>query len=175
MPFGTMLSKGGVAPRTAQAAIRHSEIKLTMDVYTDPKLLDVHGALDALPSLPLDAGRTASGDTAKATVTIGKSRSQFARQFDGKPYKPMQTKSGCDNRLSPGTGDSQGKGIAVSSNADKKEPPTTPVSGSSSRGDRTPLELFLVGIRTLTSQLSIKTKALVAILDSTCSELPALK
>jgi hypothetical protein len=56
MPFGTMLSKGGVVPRKAQAAIRHSEIKLTMDVYTDPKLLDVHGALDALPSHSLDAG-----------------------------------------------------------------------------------------------------------------------
>jgi len=39
--FGTHLSKGGVAPRTAQAAMRHSDIKLTMGVYTHPKLLDV--------------------------------------------------------------------------------------------------------------------------------------
>lgn len=39
----------------AQAAMRHSRIDLTMNVYTDPKLLDVHGALDALPKLPLDA------------------------------------------------------------------------------------------------------------------------
>src|SRR5262249_55222033 len=38
--FGTMLSKGGVAPRTAQAAMRHSKIDLTMTVYTDPRLLD---------------------------------------------------------------------------------------------------------------------------------------
>jgi hypothetical protein len=49
--FGTFLSKGGVPPRTAQAAMRHSTINLTMNVYTDPKLLDVHGALDVLPSL----------------------------------------------------------------------------------------------------------------------------
>ena len=42
--FGTLLSKGGVAPRTAQAAMRHSKIDLTMNVYTDPKLLDVYGA-----------------------------------------------------------------------------------------------------------------------------------
>ena len=42
--FGTHLSKGGVAPRTAQAAMRHSDIKLTMGVYTDPRLLDVRGA-----------------------------------------------------------------------------------------------------------------------------------
>ena len=42
--FGTLLSKGGVTPRTAQAAMRHSTIDLTMNVYTDPKLLDVAGA-----------------------------------------------------------------------------------------------------------------------------------
>jgi integrase len=54
--FGTMLSRGGVAPRTAQAAMRHSDIKLTMNVYTDPALLDVRGALDALPPLPLAGG-----------------------------------------------------------------------------------------------------------------------
>ncbi len=51
--FGTLLSKGGVAPRTAQAALRHSKIDLTMNVYTDPRLLDTHGALDTLPSLDL--------------------------------------------------------------------------------------------------------------------------
>ncbi len=52
--FGTLLSTGGVAPRTAQAAMRHSSIDLTMNVYTDPRLLDVHGALDALPQLSLN-------------------------------------------------------------------------------------------------------------------------
>lgn len=55
--FGTLLSKGGVQPRTAQAAMRHSSIDLTMNVYTDPRLLDVHGALDALPMLPLAGGK----------------------------------------------------------------------------------------------------------------------
>ncbi|MCX7409352.1 MAG: hypothetical protein NTZ32_14835 [Planctomycetales bacterium] len=33
-----------VTPRTAQDAMRHSNIDLTMNVYTDPKLLDVQGA-----------------------------------------------------------------------------------------------------------------------------------
>jgi integrase len=51
--FGTHLSKNGVAPRTAQAAMRHSSLDLTMNVYTDPSLLDVAGALEALPKLPL--------------------------------------------------------------------------------------------------------------------------
>ena len=55
--FGTLMSKGGVSPRTAQAAMRHSRIDLTMNVYTDPRLLDVRGALDVLPTLSLDAGQ----------------------------------------------------------------------------------------------------------------------
>ena len=49
--FGTMLSKAGVSPRVAQAAMRHSSIDLTMNVYTDPRLLDVQGAIESLPSM----------------------------------------------------------------------------------------------------------------------------
>ncbi len=52
--FGTHLSKGGVTLRTAQAALRHSTPVLTANTYTDPQLLDVAGALDVLPALPLD-------------------------------------------------------------------------------------------------------------------------
>ena len=36
-------------PRTAMAAMRHSRIELTMNLYTDPVLLDVAGAVEALP------------------------------------------------------------------------------------------------------------------------------
>jgi len=67
--FGTLLSKGGVAPRTAQAAMRHSSIDLTMNVYTDPQLLDVAGAMEALPDLPLEAGDKTEQE--KATGTDG--------------------------------------------------------------------------------------------------------
>ena len=56
--FGTLLSKGGVPLRTAQAAMRHSDPSLTANVYTDPQLLDVAGALDVLPRLPLDGQET---------------------------------------------------------------------------------------------------------------------
>lgn len=47
--LATHLSKAGVSPRTAQAALRHSDIRLTMAVYTDAALLDVAGALERLP------------------------------------------------------------------------------------------------------------------------------
>ena len=77
--FGTHLSKGGVAPRTAQAAMRHSNIDLTMNVYTDPRLLDVHGALDSLPMLSLDD--TLEPSEAKATGTDDATAGKFAPGF----------------------------------------------------------------------------------------------
>jgi len=49
--FGTHIVAAGIAPRIAQAAMRHSSLNLTMGLYTDPRLLDVAGALAALPSL----------------------------------------------------------------------------------------------------------------------------
>ena len=68
--FGTLLSKGGVAPRTAQQAMRHSDVRLTMNVYTDPRLLDVAGAVDALPALPIDRESPSSEKVAlRATGT----------------------------------------------------------------------------------------------------------
>ena len=51
--FGTHLSMAGVAPRVAQAAMRHSNISLTMNTYTDARLLDTAAAVESLPNLPL--------------------------------------------------------------------------------------------------------------------------
>lgn len=79
--FGTHLSKAGVAPRVAQAAMRHSSIDLTMNVYTDPRLLDVHGALDSLPALSLDDSTTEIRNEAKATGTDNATPRQFAPAF----------------------------------------------------------------------------------------------
>ncbi len=47
--FGTHLAVANVHPRVAQAALRHSRIELTTNFYTDPALLDVNGAVNALP------------------------------------------------------------------------------------------------------------------------------
>ncbi|MGD2108403.1 MAG: hypothetical protein PVI86_03325 [Phycisphaerae bacterium] len=46
----TYLAKAGVAPRTAQSIMRHSDIRLTLGTYTDPKALHPAAALSALPS-----------------------------------------------------------------------------------------------------------------------------
>ncbi len=49
--FGTLLAKSGVSLQVAQRAMRHSDPKLTANVYTHLGLLDVAGAVNALPSL----------------------------------------------------------------------------------------------------------------------------
>ena len=48
--------------------MRHSSLDLTMNVYTDPTLLDVAGALKALPELSVTmsyAGRAAGASLLK--------------------------------------------------------------------------------------------------------------
>ena len=121
--FGTHLSVGGVAPRTAQAAMRHSDIKLTMNVYTAPKLLDVHGALDVLPELPL--GDNNHADAQRATGTDGEFAPGFAPKTDN--AGPRCSTGG--NRQGNHTDNTSSRAVDVSSDADKEKGSlTTPVN-----------------------------------------------
>jgi integrase len=95
--FGTLLSRGGVSLRTAQAAMRHSDPKLTANVYTDPKLLDVHGALDALPMLPLDTGPKIEREQARATGTDTYGRCAVALPVALPPVEAGATLTNCGN------------------------------------------------------------------------------
>jgi len=76
----THLAKAGVAPRTAQAILRHSDIRLTLGRYTDPRLLDTAAAVDALPSLKSGP----DSQRMKATGTYGKANSELGAQLGGK-------------------------------------------------------------------------------------------
>jgi hypothetical protein len=75
--FATWLSLADVSPRTAQAALRHSDIKLTMGTYTDARLLDTRRAIEKLPLLPLPGRTDASvhqsvtSPVTSATVEMG--------------------------------------------------------------------------------------------------------
>jgi integrase len=124
--FGTLMSKGGIAPRTAQAAMRHSKIDLTMSVYTDPRLLDVRGALDVLPALPLAAAEEGAG---RATGTEGVA-GKFAPGFAPTRCKPGPTVATADTRAGGDGLGAQAKALAASATGDKrKHPPKIPVSG----------------------------------------------
>jgi Phage integrase family len=91
--FGTLLSRGGVSPRTAQSAMRHSSIDLTMNVYTDPKLLDVHGALDSLPSLPISHSPFKAPETVRATGTNDLRQSSLVPMLVPASYISVQVTS----------------------------------------------------------------------------------
>ncbi len=66
--FITSLSKAGVSPRVAMELARHSQIDLTMRVYTDAGMLGTADAVNCLPSWQ-SRRADASSQTASATGT----------------------------------------------------------------------------------------------------------
>ncbi len=54
----------------AQAAMRHSTIDLTMNTYTDLRLLYVAGAVNSVPDIPLDAPPSTDRQTATGTDDV---------------------------------------------------------------------------------------------------------
>src|SRR5262245_47054311 len=64
------------SPRAAQEAMRHSSIELTMNLYTDPMLLDVQGAVESLPEISVtyepaeNQQRIAAGAENLVAVTV---------------------------------------------------------------------------------------------------------
>ncbi len=47
----TLLATSGVSVRAAMEQMRHTDIRLTTKVYTDPMLLDTHGAVNSIPQI----------------------------------------------------------------------------------------------------------------------------
>jgi DNA-binding NtrC family response regulator len=46
-----LLARSGVAPRTAQELMRHSDIRLTTNIYQHLELIDTASAVETLPNL----------------------------------------------------------------------------------------------------------------------------
>lgn len=55
--FNMLLAAAKTPPRTAMELMRHTDIKLTMGAYTDPRLLDGFGAVASLPDLAAKPAR----------------------------------------------------------------------------------------------------------------------
>jgi len=62
--FGTNLARAGVPPKAAQLLMRHSDIRLTMGVYTDPALFDLQGAVESIPAVAAALPRPLDNDSA---------------------------------------------------------------------------------------------------------------
>jgi len=134
--FGTLLSKGGVAPRTAQAAMRHSTIDLTMNTYTDPKLLDIYGAMDALPALPLDGGEK---ERRQATGTA-RAGSPLAPLLAPKTDQPATSWSTGGNRVTDPRSRVERRGVGTSGCQVKRKDPLTNVVNGPTRVETSGLE-----------------------------------
>ncbi len=50
--YGGNLGKAGVAPKTAQILTRHSDLSLTMNIYTHVDQQEQAAAINLLPSIP---------------------------------------------------------------------------------------------------------------------------
>ncbi len=55
-------------PRVVMKLLRHTDMRLTMKVYTDPSLFDLAGAVELMPAI----GASSKPQTMKATRTDGK-------------------------------------------------------------------------------------------------------
>jgi integrase len=117
--FGTHLSKAGVPLRTAQAAMRHSSPTLTANIYTDPRLLDVQGAVEALPNLPLSGGSDREAETAQATGTENEGLRKFPPMF---PQSTVQ--SGQSESFAVTSGKLESLDLDLDSDVEKDETPT---------------------------------------------------
>lgn len=67
----SQLSVQGVSPRVAQAVMRHSDLKLTMSVYTDERLLSTAAAVELLPDLTAEQNtRSGQGAVTRGVRTV---------------------------------------------------------------------------------------------------------
>ncbi len=125
--LATLLGKGGVAMRTAQAAMRHSDPRLTAGTYTDPKLLDVRGALDVLPPMNLngsDRDAIAATGTDLVAPTVAPTPYKLV-QPESVPVKVAGVSVHTERKTKPD---------ATSMPVNRKDPLTTAVSGSCKSG-----------------------------------------
>src|SRR5438094_1044587 len=81
--FITLLERSGVSPKLAQELARHSDIRLTMNVYTHTGLYDLGSAVASLPTM-LPPDRQSSVEPMAATVTDGAPRPRLDITGDGR-------------------------------------------------------------------------------------------
>jgi len=100
--FITNLAKGGVSPKVAQTLARHSDIRLTMNVYTHTDLAEKAVAISKLPSLEkyptapevLDASADSQSDVQQRYSSSCETEIDIQRQ----PLSPVGGKA---NLLAP--------------------------------------------------------------------------
>jgi integrase len=112
----TLLERSGVSPKLAQELARHSDIRLTMNVYTHARLHDLVGAVEGLPTLighsppqpqilvatgtePVCTGFVQTGDTGRIPLrpTETTEHDEERRPAARNPKQAQEFKAGCDD------------------------------------------------------------------------------
>ena len=95
--FCSMLQKAGVAPRVAQEAMRHSDIRLTMATYTDPKLLDIAGAVESLPGMTLSNSVVENQVILTGTGSVSRTEGEAQGEASDPPVINPSASDTCDS------------------------------------------------------------------------------
>jgi hypothetical protein len=121
--------------------MRHSTINLTMNTYTDPRLLDVAEALNSLPELTLTGGTSAEKNAVSATGTDSSLAFQFAPGFAPTPGKSSTLRSKTDNMAASNNEEVRAGTVDVSAYPVKENSPLTTAVKGLRRVGATRLEL----------------------------------
>ena len=101
-----------------------------MNVYTDPKLLDVAGAMESLPALPLGDGRQTAANVLSATGTDDSTASPLAPTLAPTTGKTCTLQSIMDKIASAAEKSRATDAVAASAcPVKRKDPLTTAVNG----------------------------------------------
>jgi integrase len=118
--FASHLAAAGVQPVTLQTLMRHSRLETTLKHYTDPRLLDVAGAVETLPALTVDmpeVWRATGTDYACAVAPVvapptGRDRQNVSLcgKFDDCEEQPTQKQNPRKTAVSRGFSEMRGMG-----------------------------------------------------------------
>ena len=110
--FNSLLAAAGVPLTTRRILMRHAAEGITDEHYADAKLIDLRGALDRLPALPL-AGGQAEAEREAANGTYGDDSGGFDPRLKPRQFTRGKVRKGAESRGDDITAD----GMADSRNA----------------------------------------------------------
>ncbi len=103
--FNSLLAAAGVPLTTRRILMRHAAEGITDEHYADAKLIDLRGALDRLPALPLDGGQ-AGAEREAANGTYGDDSDGFHPRLKPRQFKRESERNSAASRGDDGTADS---------------------------------------------------------------------
>ena len=100
--FGSLLAAAGTSPIVLKELMRHKRIETTLKHYVDPRLLDIAGAVSALPAIGLASGAAMSGALIGApNAACGSEPEGIADESQALPQEAKKDRGARKHRASP--------------------------------------------------------------------------